>query len=364
MIYSIDFEFPYCRFLYSEEVRLDANTVIPILYASKKYMIPALSQKCSEYLEEQMGTENVCMILDQSILYDELELQIKSKNFIAKHAEKVFSSEGFLALSHQALYQILDYDTLGVKEIRIFDAALAWSQEQCRQLEKENTPENQREILGEALYRIRIPAMTLSEYSNTVSKSGLLDLQEIIDLFHYFTSDARPDIPFDTKPRTYAPFCIKRFSRALKEGGAGPTGRWNYAGRPDMIAIKVNLAVKLAGVGLYGSSTESLAEYKAKIQIKYEDTNCILHDADISYTSDFEKSDQVYSCRLQRPFLLQPEKWYLVIVTISGPKSYWGTDGKPKVAHDDLLVEFKTSGRGTNGTTVDFGQIPDLMFCY
>ena len=40
------------RFMYSDEVNLKADNVMQVLYLAKKYMLPSLADKCSDFLQE------------------------------------------------------------------------------------------------------------------------------------------------------------------------------------------------------------------------------------------------------------------------------------------------------------------------
>ena len=57
-----------CRFLYCDETQLTEEVVLPTLYAAKKYMIPALVEKCILYLEHNLSPDNVCLIYEQVML--------------------------------------------------------------------------------------------------------------------------------------------------------------------------------------------------------------------------------------------------------------------------------------------------------
>ena len=48
------------RYLYSDEVNLSGHYVMGVLYLAKKYMIPSLTEKCTEYLQENLDPSNQC----------------------------------------------------------------------------------------------------------------------------------------------------------------------------------------------------------------------------------------------------------------------------------------------------------------
>lgn len=67
--------------------------------------------------------------------------------------------------------------------------------------EIEPTPQNKRAVLGNALYMIRIPTMTLEEFANGAAQKGILTQQETIDIFFHFTANNKPTLQYPIKPR-------------------------------------------------------------------------------------------------------------------------------------------------------------------
>ena len=48
-----------------QEINLEPESVLPTLYAAKKYMVNPLANECINYLEKNLKPENVCVILMQ-----------------------------------------------------------------------------------------------------------------------------------------------------------------------------------------------------------------------------------------------------------------------------------------------------------
>ena len=63
------------RFVYSDEVNLDAENVMQVLYLAKKYMLPSLADKCSEFLRENLDASNVFYVLPDVQKYEEKDLE-------------------------------------------------------------------------------------------------------------------------------------------------------------------------------------------------------------------------------------------------------------------------------------------------
>lgn len=63
------------------------------------------------------------------------------------------------------LVAVLERDTLGVREVRLFSAAVRWAEAEAHRQQLQPTPENKRKVLGKALTLIRFPLMTIEEFA-------------------------------------------------------------------------------------------------------------------------------------------------------------------------------------------------------
>lgn len=63
------------------------------------------------------------------------------------------------------LVAVLERDTLGIREVRLFNAVVRWSEAECQRRQLQVTPENKRKVLGKALGLIRFPLMTIEEFA-------------------------------------------------------------------------------------------------------------------------------------------------------------------------------------------------------
>lgn len=62
------------RYLYCDEIQLEADTVLATLYVAKKYIVPHLARACVNYLETSLTAKNACLLLSQSRLFEEPDL--------------------------------------------------------------------------------------------------------------------------------------------------------------------------------------------------------------------------------------------------------------------------------------------------
>ena len=105
----------------------------------------------------------------------------------------------FLGISQSTLTYILGNDHLNMEEIDIFKRSCAWA-------ESKNQTTPVRHVLGKALYKSRFPTMTLSEFTNVVRKTDVLNMEEQHSIYAYLS------VPDDVnKPSQFG--CTKRSVR-------------------------------------------------------------------------------------------------------------------------------------------------------
>ena len=67
------------RFIYTDKVQLNADNVLQVMYAAKKYIVTNLSKKCAEFLQDNLSADTAPQLLEQSILFDEKFKILKRK---------------------------------------------------------------------------------------------------------------------------------------------------------------------------------------------------------------------------------------------------------------------------------------------
>ncbi|XP_045172403.2 BTB/POZ domain-containing protein 6-B-like [Mercenaria mercenaria] len=190
------------RFIYSDSAELNGNNVLSCLYAAKKYCLQGLIEKCSAFLEDHIDADNVCEVHEQAIFYDMKSLQQKCFDFILENASDVFLSTSFLDLSHNTLVSLLKSDKLSEDEENIFSACVKWARNKCKLDNKDPSAETLRETLGDALYNIRFPVMSVEKFATIVTPSEILTSTDQIMLYQYFaTNGSSPLNKFTSRKR-------------------------------------------------------------------------------------------------------------------------------------------------------------------
>lgn len=340
--------------MYTDEIQVEADNVLATLYAAKKYMVSHLAQACVHFLETSLSARNACILLSQGRLFEEQRLMQRCWEVIDAQAEEALHSEGFAEVDHKTLESILSRETLNAQEASIFTAVMKWSEAECCRQGLQMTAENKRHVLGPCLHLVRMPAMMLEEFANGPAQSGILTLQETTDIFLHFTAQIKPELSFDCRQRKgLAQYRVHRF-----QSSAYRSNQWRYRGRCDSIQFAVDKRIFIAGFGLYGSSNGS-AEYHIKIELK---KNGFVQGQKITkFKSD--GSSNTFPVLFDIPVQIDPDVFYTASAILEGSElSYFGQEGLAEVQCGKVTFQFQCSSDSTNGTGVQGGQIPELLF--
>ncbi|XP_060722526.1 BTB/POZ domain-containing protein 6-B isoform X1 [Tachysurus vachellii] len=342
------------KYLYSDEIELEADTVLATLYAAKKYIVPALAKACVNFLETSLEAKNACVLLSQSRLFEEPELTQRCWEVIDAQAELALRSEGFCEIDLQTLEIILKRETLNTREAVVFQAVLEWAVAECKRQGLGPTARNKRAVLGKVLYLVRIPTMSLQEFADGAAQSDVLTLEETHDIFLWYTAANKPKLDFPlTQRKGLTPQRCHRF-----QSSAYRSNQWRYRGRCDSIQFAVDKRIFIAGLGLYGSSGGK-AEYTVKIELKRQGVT--LAQNLTKFVSD--GSSSTFSVWFEHPVQVEQDAFYTVSAVLDGNElSYFGQEGMTEVQCGKVTFQFQCSSDSTNGTGVQGGQIPELVF--
>ncbi|CAB1324260.1 unnamed protein product [Coregonus sp. 'balchen'] len=304
------------KFLYSDEVQIGPETVMTTLYTAKKYAVPALEAHCVEFLKKNLRADNAFMLLTQARLFDEPQLASLCLENIDKNTVDALAAEGFTDIDLDTLVAVLERDNLGLREVRLFGAAVRWAEAETQRQQYQPTPENKRKVLGKALVLIRFPLMTIEEFAAGPAQSGILSDQEVVSLFLHFTVNPKPHVEFIDRPRC----CLRGKECSITRFG----------------------------------------------QIIHTDSNTVLGQNDTGFSCD--GSSNTFRVMFKEPVEILPSVNYIACATLKGPDSHYGTKGMRKVTHEAPATGTKTcftfcyAAGNNNGTSVEDGQIPEVIF--
>ena len=112
-------------------------------------------------------------------------------------------SDGFMAIERSILEELVEKDSLIVKEVELFKAVDCWAVNECRKQGLEAEGFVKRRILGERIVKgIRFPLMEQTEFADVVLDSDVLTKKESYDLVKYFSSVLKSVTAFYSAKRT------------------------------------------------------------------------------------------------------------------------------------------------------------------
>ncbi|CAC5394648.1 BTBD9 [Mytilus coruscus] len=180
-------KFGYKKDVYTDDVIITEANSIDLLKAAHKYEFEGLLIKCQNYLHRETNIDNSCSIFSWGRHLELSSLTEKTLDFIVDNADDVFKTEGFLSLSNDDLHTLLSREDICAFEEEIITAAIKWAKNKCKQEMVETNGQTMRQALGTVIYTLRIPLLSLEEYSDTVVKSRILSEEEELGLYKYFT---------------------------------------------------------------------------------------------------------------------------------------------------------------------------------
>ena len=145
----------FLRFLYTESCQLTAAIAVKVMYLSRKYMVPSLTEKCVEEFKKIITAINVATVVEQALLFQEEELVNLCWKVFDSEAAKVVTSKSFNYLSQETMTSLLKRKSLNtIPEVELFQAVIQWCDNQCLKKGLEPRGENRRSVLGDAVHQI------------------------------------------------------------------------------------------------------------------------------------------------------------------------------------------------------------------
>ncbi|XP_052784664.1 BTB/POZ domain-containing protein 6-like [Mya arenaria] len=332
------------RYLYTNDIVITPESVMAIMYMANKYDIQQLTKCCQEYLEEKMSVENVCVILDQAVKFEEKELEKKCYLFIAENSTEVFATEGFQVLSRGTLETVLakEQDNHKLKPEDIYIACAKWAKTQClMESPSDITNAKLRAKLGNLVDMINFCKMTYDSFIDNVSYDNILTGDEKVR----YLQDIRKET---TKPKSA--FVVERLLIV--------TSSWTYGGFQDGISFRVSDDVTLCGVALYLPC--EIGQVTGSLTVLQGQTPVLSQTITLQYRPEIKYEIIIFSSKIP----VRSGTIYSVRQTLLGTKTYRGENYRGKQCVQGVEIEFLelNFGQSDNGTRLERGQFHGLMF--
>ena len=157
---------------------------------------------------------------------------------------------------------------------------------------------------------------------------------------------------------------IKRLVR-FKEVKSPRTGRWHYNGNEDdSVTFSVNHDVVIHGIRLFGREG---ATYSVTVGLYRKGTRTDtekLTEEHGRFNTDKDIASDYYGFDVLFKTLVTVKKYemYEIRAVINGPISYYGEQGQTQVTDQGICFSFSKTSSSINGTSVAWGQFPEILF--
>ena len=345
------------RFIYSDKANLDADNVMQLLYLSKKYMLPTLAEKCSAFLKENLNALNVFHILPDAQKYEEKDLMNHCWKMIETQTEEAVKSEGFVTVERSVLEELVEKNSLNIKEVELFKAFDCWAEKECEKQGLAAEGSAKRRVLGERVFQgIRFPLMGQTEFADIVLDSEILTLRETNRLVKYFNSVLNDSVGFlesERRQRTEGKQVISRF-QSLAKG-------WVYNSYyPSCICFVVDKNIHLHAIHFFGSNN---SQYSVTLEVLDHSSDISVRRQEgifLSKQIQCEIGDhQGFDIVFEPPIAIKADTLYKISAAIAGPRSWYGTNGCSTVKHFGVTFHFYSV---SSSTSCEKGQFSKFVF--
>ena len=343
------------RFLYSDEVNLSRSNVMQVLYLAKKYWVPSLADKCTEYLREHLEASNVFSVLPQAQKFGDKDLEERCWKVIELQTENALTSKEFVTLERPLVESVVKRERLNAREVDLFKAVDRWATKESDR--QRVTPDGvvKRRILGEEIVKaIRFPVMSQKEFASVLDCDILTKEEIVLMMKHY--SGFGLELPFTNSLRL-----LYRVYRFEKPGGTSDAS-WTCAGKfADAINLTVSKPVMLHGVQHFGSEG---GKYTVSLEVKDVTNRFTLIKQRGMYSSQEDETNGYYGFDVlfDHPVSLEQGKTYEIESLIKGPPSWRVIQGKNSYEVKGIQFTFSRTASSGNGTDVGRGQFPSVIF--
>ena len=344
------------RYMYSDEVILSGSNVMGVLYLAKKYMVPSLANKCTEYLHNNLDPSNVFNILPSALKYEEKTLAYRCWEVIDTQTEEAVKSDGFGTIKRALLEGVVKRDTLTIKEIELFKAVDFWATKKCNRQRLTVNGAAKRRVLGESLVKVlRFPTMDQRDFASVVLDSKILTLDEITCIIKDLNSVSSS---LEMFPKTKRCGFISRCNRF----GWPTYGLDYFRASKDAISLSVDKDIVLHGVCLFGRQNNAYSVDLEVIDSKNKSVSVSLHGK--FYSEELQARQYTYyGFKVSfGKIILKKNTRYDITARILGSSSLRGEGGVSSVQCSGVTFTFMNSEYSSNGTSVYSGQFSELLF--
>ncbi|OWF49319.1 BTB/POZ domain-containing protein 6 [Mizuhopecten yessoensis] len=340
----------FLRYLYTDTIDLTEMNVVPVLNAARKYCVDILVSNCEVFLTKSLSAENACLFLEHAHVFLMDKLKTECLQVINESSTDVLQSTTFTDLCPSCLTSITESDDLTADERDVYKAVIRWAAAECSRQNLESNHENQRQVLGDILHKVRFPKIDSDFFLKQVCLDKVLPGDMALDVINYIMHDKVVDVPWlNLNERKYTISTRENVWRFKDISN----GYWSNTLDPEAISFKVPCAMKLYGIGSCLTKAEPST------------VDIFVYDGDNIYSRSklpLVKNDSINTgdVLLAEPIRLSAGKTYTVKEVPSAYKCHYSNTGSANVDCKGGTITFMSSSMSTY-STVHQGQIPFLI---
>lgn len=181
--------FFFIRYIYCDEIDLENEYLLSVLYLAKKYDLPVLANKVACRILEILNEENFFDLIEPAAQFELKNVNDVIGKTIQFNTEWLIKCNKFTELHRSTLAMILDQPKLSVKESTLFEACVTWAKKECKRNDIEHPTSVQlRNALGNLIYKFRIASFSAKEFTDGPGKSKIYTDSEMLDCMFYISS--------------------------------------------------------------------------------------------------------------------------------------------------------------------------------
>lgn len=252
--------YKFLQHLYSvDNYEPHEESVFDIMQLAQDYKVYDLIKLCSKWLENE----------------------INLKNYLMSNVRKIMSHDKFVLLNHDTLEYILElpYFRCDIDEFEVFQAVINWAKESCKTTGLSPTGLAIRLLLGNMLYLIRFPIMSIDQFRQcNIIAPNLLNEKEVILIHDIISLQQKNSAPFLNNRRYERIIINKDISDKSKISV-------NFKSK-NIIEFSTNKSIVLTGISLFMPKGEHELQIKTK------------HNKNVNYTMKLNSSKE---CNVYNP---------------------------------------------------------------
>ncbi|XP_068251042.1 uncharacterized protein [Palaemon carinicauda] len=188
-------------YIYENQVPLrDVDTAVKVYHLASKYQMNHLSSLCSQYIEEHVDLDNLVMIYELSLLFEDSKLKKRCRKVVKDFSVEILSSPWLGQLTQQCMKDLLQ-QKLCADEVSVFKGLLQWGASQSKSLSRSiKSHKGLRQQIETLLPHVRFLTMTSEDFERHVMPLNILTSDEKNAILKNLKQDGSVSLPAICSP--------------------------------------------------------------------------------------------------------------------------------------------------------------------